>query len=1323
MNSLSDDHQKSQKAPLTKPPTQSIPSLSLHSAPAQQNPQLEPTETNYEGLAKVMAVIGFLLLGLVAFLFSFNLFNKNPSKIDDFLIRTPLADSSTFRSLSLSNELKVFLEKTNDGTKDVTLSLGVGVGNQNDPKEFPGLFDLISKALLKGSRNHQGKHPLKDFVLDNNGELNIKTNEYDTMYTYRIKREHFRKTLDIFVDALLNPSFDDERVSKCMEVVKKHLQVEFDQMNVSLFWRFLKALSNPKSTIFNRGLDIVDVNPELIQRLKVLLGIYHKKYYSSNLMTLVVISDVNMDEMESIVRTHFRVVPNRDTYREIDVKKDEDYQPPFLPDIYGRVFYIKTQATATRINFITTVKSTYHRVAFDPFKYLEFWLNYKTTNSLIDWLEEQNLVQDLRVSKEATDRNQTVVIVKFILTKKGVHNVYKVVETFFQYIYYVSKQDLRESLHKKLEILSRYIFLVKNYGSMCPFKRLPDSYTESAEYFARNLQYYKYTKIMSKVNFWYKYVDSEFKDFLKNFRPQNMFYVISSGYFPHADRLPVMDPQVLKGVEQIKGARLYSDAENHYFDALKQRNDEKEKNDITHKTVGDVESTTRKLGVGSEATERIISERRLVTSTFSGIFDSFENRVDEREELELSRNTSRRNKMTRFLNTQVNKEEQPEKLDNKIYKTFFYRPTEKYTLDHQSGFEYSREFHVEKIEQEDLANLWEQIISKGGFFQKLAPLDENQLFQYRMITKCPVPRILQKQPFEHEKELNLREHVKDVKSGDNDNDQDKEKEHTQNIAEPPESLDLLNLLEVLRYPTTDPVLREVLIQTKTALVEWKICMMDEFKDDDSKSVPDKLTESEYSNLFFQMYRKSFQPLVAVEITLYNPRLFELLRKSSPRDQRLLQYKAFFVGDLLKKALTFWSYRYLYTGGEINFYFTGLTTKMKILASSHVILPFIRHVKKMINNLQHPDLISAWMMEQGLEGVKARSSWNGMILGKQQAKHSLLSVIDVSNISYHSTVVGPMVMKALNEWDKQQVSDFFRTYVMNSKMTFFVLGNLTPETAMAISSSFEDFWFTHEFDPSKEKLNEFQPIKSVYGIYKNFLFDFVEERVHYMVRFEDKNKLGVDSTYLTYFYTGELDTLRELLTFVFIRMFKTPLHVAMKQKHGSGVDVEIEAMRNHLLLGIQFVVSGSKLDPLELEVGFDQILRQYIDDTLASLSSAELADYVEDVLINQIDYKDDLFDILNKQNKILWKELLFGKARTFYEAADMVDLKRFQEFVSDTFVQSQRRISVEVFKTLAPEAAGFQSESALLLGDLAYEVIDEQQLIKKFYDRRESEDLE
>ena len=208
-----------------------------------------------------MAVIGFLLLGLVAFLFSFNLFNKNPSKIDDFLIRTPLADSSTFRSLSLSNELKVFLEKTNDGTKDVTLSLGVGVGNQNDPKEFPGLFDLISKALLKGSRNHQGKHPLKDFVLDNNGELNIKTNEYDTMYTYRIKREHFRKTLDIFVDALLNPTFDDERVSKCMEVVKKHLQVEFDQMNVSLFWRFLKALSNPKSTIFNRGLDIVDVNP------------------------------------------------------------------------------------------------------------------------------------------------------------------------------------------------------------------------------------------------------------------------------------------------------------------------------------------------------------------------------------------------------------------------------------------------------------------------------------------------------------------------------------------------------------------------------------------------------------------------------------------------------------------------------------------------------------------------------------------------------------------------------------------------------------------------------------------------------------------------------------------------------------------------------------------------------------------------------------------------------------------------------------------------------------------------------------------------------
>jgi hypothetical protein len=412
------------------------------------------------------------------------------------------------------------------------------------------------------------------------------------------------------------------------------------------------------------------------------------------------------------------------------------------------------------------------------------------------------------------------------------------------------------------------------------------------------------------------------------------------------------------------------------------------------------------------------------------------------------------------------------------------------------------------------------------------------------------------------------------------------------------------------------------------------------------------------------------------------------------------------------------YQYLYTGGEVNFYFTGTTFILNVLAKSHIISEFYSKIRGIINYLYHPDLISPLMLQKGLREMEERIAWDEFVTSPMQAEHSLDCLLNFTTISYDSNYLKHEVPKMIKAMTAHEVSEFFTKYVLNSKMDILLVGNLTPERAMKIASNFKTFWFERDFKYSDKKFQSFNQFDQTWKLYEDFLFQFRSNRKHYMLRSEDLDKKASASTYLTYFFMGTIDRLTHLMIRVFVRQLTKYFQTFFLEKGFKKVKWQIDSKREHVNLGITLKTSHFKLKPIEMEVHVDEGLRKFILDVLPSMSSSELREDVEDTLVADVEYEDDLMDVVKKQIESLWFKQMTKKYIGSYVAADMINTDMYAKFFHEKMVENQKRITIEKFPKLTEEQKEFKNEKALMLGDLEYKLVDEQKFLIKIYNALE-----
>ncbi|KAJ3324178.1 Insulinase (Peptidase M16) [Blyttiomyces sp. JEL0837] len=231
-------------------------------------------------------------------------------------IPKPDIDDREYRLLTLANGLDVLI--VSDPTTDrSSAALDVHVGHLSDPEDALGLAHALEHILFLGTKKYPVENDYSQFVSDvGGGYSNAFTAAENTNYYFEVSSEGkaFEGALDRFAQFFISPLF----LESCTERELKAVDSEHKKNLQDDTWRLQQLeqdLSNPGHPYSKFGTG----NWETLHETPLKNGInirdklidFHRKYYSANIMKLVVLGKESLDTLSEWVIEKFSEVENK----------------------------------------------------------------------------------------------------------------------------------------------------------------------------------------------------------------------------------------------------------------------------------------------------------------------------------------------------------------------------------------------------------------------------------------------------------------------------------------------------------------------------------------------------------------------------------------------------------------------------------------------------------------------------------------------------------------------------------------------------------------------------------------------------------------------------------------------------------------------------------------------------------------------------------------------------------------------------------------------------------------------------------------------------
>ena len=367
-------------------------------------------------------------------------------------------DDRSYRFIKLENELRVILVLDPETTKS-SASLQVGVGSSLDPEKFPGLAHFLEHMLFLGTEKYPVEDAYSKHWSDFGGYSNAFTDIGFTNYHFEVSNEGFDTSLDMFAQFFISPLFTDSSVDKEMNAVNS----EHEKNIQNDAWRFLQLLcdeSNPKSALnrFATGSLETLQKEGWVEALKE----FHKKWYSSNIMNLVVYSNKQLDELEKQVRDLFTSVENK------NVVVPSFADPPLYPDEnLGYLFKVKPIKNKNTLVFHWYYDDWREKdVYYKTMSIASHVLGHEGENSLWSYLMKEDLITELITYNDDKLSAISYFVISLTLTDKGLERYERVIEIVMKMIQNLQQEGPVEHVYyersRNYEI--KWQFLDKNAG-------------------------------------------------------------------------------------------------------------------------------------------------------------------------------------------------------------------------------------------------------------------------------------------------------------------------------------------------------------------------------------------------------------------------------------------------------------------------------------------------------------------------------------------------------------------------------------------------------------------------------------------------------------------------------------------------------------------------------------------------------------------------------------------------------------------------------------------------------------------------------------------
>jgi len=317
-------------------------------------------------------------------------------QVEESIIKAKI-DRRQYKGIELGNGIKAVIISDPDSSVG-SAAVDIKVGTLADPLEMQGLAHFCEHMVFLESKEYPNLNEMQDKVSKSSGLTNAFTTLLDTNFFFQVSSGAFEETLDIFSHFFIDPIFTEKLMKDEVASVDSeyHRDINNDGWRLRLLF---ETLANPKSSLAKFSIGSIDsliTKPQSngVDIVKTLRKFYDC-HYSANSMTLAIVDNRPLEELEELTIKTFSKIPNKNV-------KLPDYSKEVMPfsEGYGNklVQFIPNDPVRV-LALIFNVESESEHPFLEAYEYLAEIISDIGNGSLYDVLSKKGLAHNLAAVK------------------------------------------------------------------------------------------------------------------------------------------------------------------------------------------------------------------------------------------------------------------------------------------------------------------------------------------------------------------------------------------------------------------------------------------------------------------------------------------------------------------------------------------------------------------------------------------------------------------------------------------------------------------------------------------------------------------------------------------------------------------------------------------------------------------------------------------------------------------------------------------------------------------------------------------------------------
>lgn len=380
---------------------------------------------------------------------------KQKISTDDRIISKPHNDKCNYHTFCIEkNKLNVFLVEDTD-TDYACVTMLVKIGHMYDP--ILGMAHFLEHMLFNGTKKFPDENHFMTYITSNGGYSNAYTSHDHTCYYYTIQPKMLLDSLEIFSSFFEEPLLKADSVNREKEAVDaEHSKNKFnDAWRLNEIVRKACVESHPIKnfgTGSNKTLGIANIDEHVRN--------FFESYYSSDLMTLVIVSKDPIEIVKNKVMSIFENIPLRITEQNRKIYSGKILDAP-------KIIKVVPIQSVEKITMYWDIPSFNKTPLASPISFISHLLGHEGKGTIHYFLTQMGYISRLFAGPFQQISDRCIFQLDITLTPAGTNYRNEIIYVVMQYIELIKSQINSE--HLKLlynEILTLNAFKFK-YMTKC----------------------------------------------------------------------------------------------------------------------------------------------------------------------------------------------------------------------------------------------------------------------------------------------------------------------------------------------------------------------------------------------------------------------------------------------------------------------------------------------------------------------------------------------------------------------------------------------------------------------------------------------------------------------------------------------------------------------------------------------------------------------------------------------------------------------------------------------------------------------------------------